>query len=76
MFFRNSDAYHKLGNNQEAIADLNKAIEINPGRADAYLNRGNLYTKLGDKSDNQEEAATLYKKATTDYQQAAKLFSE
>ncbi len=69
-------AHNKLGNSQEAIADLNKAIEINPGRADAYLNRGNIYTQLGDKIDNPEEAAAFYKKATTDYQQAAILFSE
>lgn len=53
---------------------MNKAIEINPGSADAYLNRGNLYVKLGDESNNQDVA--LYKKATTDYQQAVKLFSE
>lgn len=71
--------YTKLGDNQKAMADLNKAIEINSGRAEAYINRGNLYVKLADSkrgSGGYEEAASIYKKAMADYQQAAKLFSE
>lgn len=68
--------YSKIGDNQKAMDDLNKAIEFNPNRPEAYLNRGNLYAKLGDLKEAQEEAVTLYKKATVDYQQAAKLFSE
>lgn len=71
--------YTKLGNHQKAMADLNKAIELNSGRAEAYVNRGNLYAQLADSkrgSDDYEEAASIYKKAMTDYQRAAKLFSE
>lgn len=71
--------YSKIGDNQKALDDLNKAIEFNPSRPEAYLNRGNLHAKLGElqkAKEADEEATTLYKKATADYQQAAKLFFE
>lgn len=71
--------YTKLGENQKAIADLNKAIEFNPDRPEAYLYRGNFYRNLASSkkaSSNREETASPYQKATADYQQAARLFSE
>ena len=58
---------------------MNKAIELNPSRPEAYLYRGNFHVKLGDikkASDNEPQAGILYKQAIADYQQAAKLFAE
>ena len=40
-------AYNDLGNYNQAIQDLNRAIEINPDRAESYNNRGNSYNSLG-----------------------------
>jgi len=40
-------AYLNLGNLDAAIADLNKALEINPELALAYSNRGGAYLTLG-----------------------------
>jgi tetratricopeptide (TPR) repeat protein len=39
--------YKYLGNYQQAINDLNKAIEINPKLAIAYYNRAISYSSLG-----------------------------
>ncbi len=39
--------YGVLGNMQQAINDLNKAIELNPQFAEAYYNRGIAYGNLG-----------------------------
>lgn len=51
----NADAYHKRGDTYDekeeydkAVADYNKAIELNPNDADAYYNRGVIY---GDKGE-------------------------
>ena len=40
------DAYGYLGEYQTAIADFNKAIELDPDFADAYYNRGDAYYSL------------------------------
>ena len=40
----------KLGDNRGAIEDNNKAIELNPDYALAYLNRGAAKYNLGDKN--------------------------
>jgi tetratricopeptide (TPR) repeat protein len=55
-------AYRMAGKLDEAMADFNKAIELDPKNADAYNSRGNLYL---DKKD--------YKAAIADYTQAIKL---
>ena len=39
----------KIGDNQGAIDDYSKAIQINPQYIKAYFNRGNCKSKLGDK---------------------------
>lgn len=49
----------ELGDLPGAIADYNKAIEINPNHADAYNNRGNTRYKLGD----QQRAIAEHNKA-------------
>ncbi len=41
-------SYANLGRNQEAIADLNRAIEIDPVFARAYRARGNCYLNIGE----------------------------
>ena len=37
-----------MGNLEQALADLNRAIEIAPNNADAYYNRGKARTELRD----------------------------
>jgi len=47
-FHYRGDAYKDSGDIERALADYNKAIEIDPGYAKAYNNRGNLYKQTGD----------------------------
>jgi len=42
-YFNRALTYGKKGQHDQAIADYNKAIEINPGYAMAYYNRGSAY---------------------------------
>jgi len=48
-------AYKDLGNYQQAIEDLSRAIEIKPGYIDAYNNRGIAYKDLGNYSQAIED---------------------
>jgi tetratricopeptide (TPR) repeat protein len=48
--------YCGIGNYKQAIDDCSRAIEIKPGYADAYINRGFAYAGLGN-----------YKQAIEDY---------
>ncbi len=43
-----ANAYSGLGERQKALADYDKAIELDPGAALAYFNRGDEYRLLGD----------------------------
>ena len=51
-------AYYKLGRNQDSLYWFNKAIEIDPNRAVAYLNLGDAYAKL----NNIAQARRAYEK--------------
>jgi tetratricopeptide (TPR) repeat protein len=52
-------AKYDLGNRKEAIADYDRAIDINPKYAEAYNNRGNAKDDLG----NRKEAIADYDRA-------------
>ena len=52
-------AYYKLGKHEEAIADYNRAIELQPDYAKAYRNRAEVYRVIGelDKAEADEARA-------------------
>ena len=52
----------RLGRHQDAIADIDQAIQLRPDFADAYSNRGNTKVLLG-----------RYQEAIADYDQAIRL---
>ena len=39
-----------MGDPEHAVRDFNQTLQLNPGEAAAYLNRGNAYGKLGERS--------------------------
>ena len=51
-------AYYKLGRHQDSLYWFNKAIEVDPNRAIAYLNLGDAYAKLS----HNAEARRAYEK--------------
>jgi tetratricopeptide (TPR) repeat protein len=64
-----------MGYTKEAIADLDKSIEINPKSGVSFYNRGIALNKVGEKQAaiaDLEEAAILYKNngEMQSYQQA------
>ena len=61
-YFNRGIAYARLEENQQAIKDFDKAIELNPKLAQPYYNRAIAYLRLGD--DRQ---------AIEDYKSAARL---
>ena len=61
-YYNRGNAKDKLGEYKVAIADYDKAIELNPDYAGAYNNRGNAKGKLGE-----------YKAAIADYDKAIEL---
>ena len=46
---------------QKSLEHYNRAIELNPKLAEAYMYRGVLYTEIGRKSDAQADLAALQK---------------
>ena len=48
-----------MGNYEEALSDFNHAIELSPDNAGCYMNRADLYEKIG----QTEQAKTDYKRA-------------
>jgi tetratricopeptide (TPR) repeat protein len=65
IYIQRAVAYAQLGNAQNAIADLNRAIETQPTNAEAYLIRGSFYVELKEKE-----------KAIADLNRAAQLYQE
>jgi len=55
-------AYTCLGDLEKAVADYDRAIELEPGQAEAYHDRGTLHERLGD-----------YQRALNDYDRAVEL---
>ena len=58
------NAKNNMGDHEGAIADLDRALKMNPGFAEAYNNRGNTKVNMGDNAG-----------AITDYSQAIKFNS-
>ena len=60
--YKRGDAYYETGEYSKAIAEYNKAIELNPNKALAYFNRAYAYGEIG-----------KYDKAIADYSKAIEL---
>ena len=65
--------HYKLGDNKNAMHDINEAIKINPNFANAYEGRGVVYAELGNKENaiqDLQTAAYIYIREgkETDYQ--------
>ncbi|MBI5211117.1 MAG: tetratricopeptide repeat protein [Elusimicrobia bacterium] len=54
-------AYSNLGDFSQAIRDYDKAIEIKPAFAEAYLHRGSIYRRLGNYRQAEEDLRTAAK---------------
>ena len=61
ILFNRATAFQKLAQNQEAIGDLNRAIELNEDYAKAYNKRGDIQLSMAE----YEEAARDYERAKT-----------
>lgn len=61
-YINRGSAYVGLGNDQEAIKDLDMAIRLDPRSLKAYRGRGNAYNRLGN-----------YRQAVKDYSKAIEL---
>ena len=55
-YYQRGRAYVRLQENELALADFNKGIEIEPKFAEAYLSRGETYERL----DRQQDAKSDY----------------
>jgi len=62
LYANRAAAYHKQKKNKEAVADCDKALEINDGYAKVYLRRGDIKMEMGE-----------YDEATRDFNKAHQL---
>ena len=51
-------AYHQLGANESAIADLSKAIELRPQDGATYIRRWQVYKAMGETAKAEADFAT------------------
>jgi tetratricopeptide (TPR) repeat protein len=65
FYLQQALTYSKQGDHDLALAEFNKAIELNPHSGIAYTGRGTVYLKMNDRSS-----------AIADLQTAAQLFRE
>ncbi|MCP4298674.1 MAG: tetratricopeptide repeat protein, partial [Proteobacteria bacterium] len=75
----NSKAYCGRGNallakdeNEKAMTDFCKSIELNPHYATAYFSRGELFSRIGNKKEAEEDIMT----ANQIQQQISKAYME
>jgi len=60
--------YFMLEKYSEALSEINKCIKLDPAIKDAYLTRGNLYTKLAELSIDTKERDEYSAKAKSDFE--------
>jgi len=58
-YFRRGFGHYRKGELDQALADYNRALELDPNLAGAYLDRGIVYSQKGD----QDRAVTDYNRA-------------
>jgi len=68
-FHYRGDAYRDAGDIEQALADYNKAIEMDPGYVEVYINRGNIYIGRA----RIHKTAEYLKKALADYNKGIEL---
>jgi|TARA_B110000467_G_C18308844_1_gene476578 Flp pilus assembly protein TadD len=56
-YVRRGGVYNKQGELEKAIADVTKAIELDPANAKIYYFRGATFEKLGDKENAEADYA-------------------
>ena len=66
IFFNRSTVHDSLENYNEAINDLNKAIEINNNYKNAYVYRSEIYTKLAKQIKDTAMISTFIERAEKD----------
>jgi tetratricopeptide (TPR) repeat protein len=62
-FFSSAEAHRKAGRYEEAITDLNEAILLKPGYAEAFYQRGVAHHNLADQNGDYREAIEDYTNA-------------
>jgi len=60
--------YFTMGRYDEALRDLNRSLDLNPSLKDAYITRGNLYTKLAELTNDINIKNEYLRKARDDFE--------
>jgi tetratricopeptide (TPR) repeat protein len=71
------DVYARQNNPEKAIAEFKKALEINPGYADAFHNLANTYQAVGNTQEaiiNYQKAAEINPRLWQSYQNLASIY--
>jgi tetratricopeptide (TPR) repeat protein len=67
-YFRRGTAYYLLEEYDEALSDLNKALELNPGNKYAYAIRAGVYMKLWELTNDIIKRNEYLERAGADYE--------